>query len=512
MEFSQSNIPSAQDLLRSGELFVPFSEFPVQTIYETPGWFEKKLQEGKPFVIRGLNQIDCWDASTLNNGCLVTSSSSGAIPVRNCQTGRDVRMRLRDLIPTDHSRAGHVRESLYAKDLQCPAEWIRALKAVLPSYLIQLGSFDLFRVLPKEITPEVLMAYVGTKLSLSGFHRCFSGTVALNLMIESEGSRYGSLCFGTDQTSQEKYDMFMEGLGKSSHTDWANISIAQMKTANFPIYVTHQEPGDLVIFPSATAHQIWNVSSMVTKVDKPIRARIKPVDPRGRIAGFVDNVFDQKRGKRAVSVTQIASSRSTLEHRGQKRPRLPNNDGHERSLHEAVHSSESVDPSQNRRSDIAADVEVPHSLPMRGSSTGSFNSKGQLRISDLVEDRSSPDKSFHRSPHVQAHISLSSTPDNTTYRYPHEPNNHNENIPNPIDEENIPSLERKLGALRQYADGLLELSLIDSHAKVLDKISSLEAQIERKRRQKAELLFSSLNRDFPDLADIAMEEARRRGI
>ncbi|KOC15270.1 hypothetical protein AFLA70_315g001291 [Aspergillus flavus AF70] len=187
MEFSQSNIPSAQDLLSSGELFVPFSEFPVQTIYETPGWFEKKLQEGKPFVIRGLNQIDCWDASTLNNGCLVTSSSSGAIPVRNCQTGRDVRMRLRDLIPTDHSRAGHVRESLYAKDLQCPAEWIRALKAVLPSYLIQLGSFDLFRVLPKEITPEVLMAYVGTKLSLSGFHRCFSGTVALNLMIESEG-------------------------------------------------------------------------------------------------------------------------------------------------------------------------------------------------------------------------------------------------------------------------------------------------------------------------------------
>lgn len=140
MEFSQSDIPSAQDLLRSGGLFVPFSEFPVQTIYETTGWFERKLQEGKPFVIRGLNQLDCWDTPTLNNGCLVASSSSGgmylkvagyishtdllttvlgllclAIPVRNCQTGRDVRMRLRDLIPTDHTRAGHVRES-YVKE------------------------------------------------------------------------------------------------------------------------------------------------------------------------------------------------------------------------------------------------------------------------------------------------------------------------------------------------------------------------------------------------------------
>jgi hypothetical protein len=138
-------------------------------------------------------------------------------------------MRLRDLIsPSDHARVGHVRESyvkleswyyipvtcftdnfgrLYAKDLHCPTDWIRALKAVLPSCLMQLGSFDLFRVLPKDMVPEVLMAYVGTQMSMyvysrqkssilthwylnrrSGFHRCFSGTVALNLMIESEGT------------------------------------------------------------------------------------------------------------------------------------------------------------------------------------------------------------------------------------------------------------------------------------------------------------------------------------
>jgi hypothetical protein len=77
MEFSPSNIPSAQDLLRSGGPFVPFSEFPVQTIHETPGWFERKIQEGKPFVIRGLNQIGEWDASALSNECLVASSSSG---------------------------------------------------------------------------------------------------------------------------------------------------------------------------------------------------------------------------------------------------------------------------------------------------------------------------------------------------------------------------------------------------------------------------------------------------
>ncbi|KAF5858510.1 hypothetical protein ETB97_004306 [Aspergillus alliaceus] len=769
MELSQSNIPSAQDLLRSGGPFVPFSEFPVQTIYETPDWIEKKLRDGKPFVIRGLNLNAHWDASFLSNECLIASSSSG---VRNCQTGRDIRMRLRDLIsPTNHTRVGHVRESLYAKDLPCPPEWIRALKAVLPSCLMQLGSIDLFRVLPKDIIPEVLMAYVGTQMSL-----CFSGTVALNLMIESDGSRYGSLCFGTDQDSQGKYDVFMEGLGKSSHTDWANISIAQMESAaDFPIYVTHQEPGDLVIFPSATAHQIWNVSSMVTKVvwnimhttsitsffsyvqpvyqkqchadtgrvplipvhalhnsrcnpeetkllvdmlqqlvddedtgcdssvpiklvdtqgavvecnfcgltiwnrhlhceqcgdfdlcltcyvsgrsckhvgdytwaelfrieycqglikttqdslrgclsskirqkgydsifvipppsgqkslgalalaaadarrqsldrlchlcrdshpvwkgiacpqcsaffcyrglyrhfdidilgflrnedswscpkcsqicncrcchfsrpyqskDKPIRARIKPVDPRGRVSGFVDNVFDQKRGKKAISATKSASPQNTMYPRGQKRPKPQNDDDNKQSLFKAVHPySESAQPAHNRRSDTLTDVDGSLHRPPRASSIGSFNSKGQLRISDLVEDRILPDSSLPRSQHVQPHVSFSSTPENVAYRHPREPNSHNANVSNSDNEESIPSLERKLSALRQYAEGLLELSLIDSHAKVLDKISHLEGQIERQKRQKAELLLSGLNRDFPDLADIAMEEARRRGI
>jgi hypothetical protein len=64
--------------------------------------------------------------------------------------------------------------SLYAKDLQCPEEWVKALKAILPSSLQHLGSLDLFRVLPREIAPEVLMAYAGTQGSL---YVNFSNTV-----------------------------------------------------------------------------------------------------------------------------------------------------------------------------------------------------------------------------------------------------------------------------------------------------------------------------------------------
>ncbi|RDW86537.1 uncharacterized protein DSM5745_03179 [Aspergillus mulundensis] len=80
------------------------------------------------------------------------------------------------------------------------------------------------------------------------------------------------------------------------------------------------------------------------------------------------------------------------------------------------------------------------------------------------------------------------------------------------DEESIQELENKIKALRGYADDFLELSLMESHARILDRISQFEAELEQRKRRKTELLLSRLNRDFPDLAAIAREEARRRGL
>lgn len=80
------------------------------------------------------------------------------------------------------------------------------------------------------------------------------------------GTGPGTVCYGTDRSSQEKYNLFTEKLGRSPHTDWVNILPTQMKSADFPIYVYDQRPGDLVIFPSATAHQVRNLALSVTKV------------------------------------------------------------------------------------------------------------------------------------------------------------------------------------------------------------------------------------------------------
>ncbi|PLB52824.1 hypothetical protein P170DRAFT_507563 [Aspergillus steynii IBT 23096] len=762
MELSHAETPSVQGLLQSGDPFVPFSEFSIETSRDLLGgdasdWVQSRLKEGKPFVIRGFSRLESWNRSVFNNESLAALSSSEAIPIRNCESTRDVRMRLRDLLSPTGYRT-NIKESLYAKDLHCPSEWTSALEAVLPSPLRHLGSLDLFRVLPKEIAPEVLMAYVGTRKSFSGFHRCFSATVALSLLIESEGHGPGTLCFGTDTSSRAQYDAFMEDLGKSSHTDWAKVSIEQLKLANFPIYITNQEPGDLVVFPSATSHQIWNISPMVTKVvwnimhasslesffdyvqpayqmqchtdtgrvplipfhalnsglevpesrllldifrrlvddedmgnnpnvsiklvdtqgavvecnfcgltiwnrhlhceqcgdfdlclacfvsgrsckhtadyawaelvpsqrcqeiikkyretlqyyppdsrirefrekplgilalaaadarkqpmarlchlcrdnhpvwkgtpcsqcdaffcfrglyrhfdvdllsflrqdkawtcpkclhecncrccryphryqskDKPVRTRVKPVDPRGRIYGFVDNVFDQRRGKKASLPMHSASSQGSMTPRGQKRPRESGENEH---VKPNPHNGHVYLPSIRPEAfDITPPRGTPSYHPGHNGSLGSLGPKMQLRISDLVEDRNSP-------------IEATSTPRSGIVHHP-PPNgpsrdgsgSRNDHRPSEFrsveNGESIAALERKRDSLRQYANDLIELDLVDSHAKVMDAICQLDGEIEKRRRAKAELLFSNLHRDFPDLAELAREEARRRGI
>ncbi|KAH8426907.1 uncharacterized protein LDX57_004633 [Aspergillus melleus] len=766
MDFSDAKVPSFHSLLQSGDPWVPFSEFSIETSRDLlsgdgNSWVQGRLKEGRPFVLRGFNRLESWDASVFNKDSLAALSSSEAIPIRNCQSGRDVRMRLRDLLSTaGYDRTNIVKELLYAKDLQCPSEWIRALETVLPSSLRHLGSLDLFRVLPKEIAPEVLMAYVGTRKSFSGFHRCFSATVALNLLIGSEGHGPGTLCFGTDTSSRAQYDAFMEELGKSSHTDWANVSIEKLRLAKFPIYITYQEPGDLVVFPSATSHQIWNTSSLVTKVvwnimhtsslesffdyvqpvyqmqchadtgrvplipfhalnsslgvpetrllleifqrlfddedigddqnvsiklvdtqgavvecnfcgltiwnrhlhceqcgdfdlcltcfvsgrsckhtagyawaellpsqrcqdmiracrdvfhdqplsrmresrkrslgtlaiaaadarrqqmerlchlcrdshpvwkgitcpicdaffcfrglyrhfdvdlltflrkdeawscpkcvricncrcchsahpyqsrDKPVRARIKPVDPRGRVYGFVDNVFDQKRGKKANLPLHGVSPQGDTTPRGQKRSRVSSEDDQVKLWPQNGHAR-----LPSARPEVV-DITPSNGTPFNPPSTGSLGPKGQLRISDLVEDQNSP---VDATPTPRSGImhqpmsSVSSVPQNGTIRDPSGSRNDRRHaeFPSSGSGESIAALERKLDNLRQSADVLIDLALTDSHAEVMETIRQLESEIKQRKRAKAEVLFNNLSRDFPHLADLAREEARRRGI
>lgn len=91
MELSHAEIPSVQGLLQSGDPFVPFSEFSIESSRDllagdASGWVQSRLKEGKPFVIRGFNRLESWDRSVFSNESLAAlSSSEGTSPSVSCQ-------------------------------------------------------------------------------------------------------------------------------------------------------------------------------------------------------------------------------------------------------------------------------------------------------------------------------------------------------------------------------------------------------------------------------------------
>ncbi|KAM5489835.1 hypothetical protein MaudMau93_002962 [Microsporum audouinii] len=226
-------------------------------------WLSTRLQIGQPFVIQDFDKLPEWDKRLFSLEGLIEHSTKKNIPIRNCSTNRDLSFTLRKF--ADASQQSYREfKNLYARDLHCPDSWLEQCRRLLPPEIQWGGRLDLFQWLPSCARSEVMMVYVGSEGSLSGFHRCFSSTVALNLLVD-HGDR-PVLCFGTDFSSQAKYDSFVAARGASPHVDWLNLEPEDLKKANFPVYICEQWPGDLVVFPPATAHQVWNLGNVSTKV------------------------------------------------------------------------------------------------------------------------------------------------------------------------------------------------------------------------------------------------------
>ncbi|KIV94384.1 hypothetical protein PV10_02156 [Exophiala mesophila] len=271
---------SAQLLLRQGKPFVAFPRFSIldlQVEKDHEGnpvpfseWLTKRLQLGQPFVIADFDKLDTWPKPGAQTGAggfdiesLIEFSTKKNIPIRNCTTGRDLSFTLRKF--ADSARQSFPEfQNLYARDLQCPPQWLDVCRKLLPPELQWSGRLDLFQWLPACARSEVMMAYVGSEGSSSGFHRCFSSTVALNLLVETDDRPV--VCIGTDFDSQQKYNAFMTAHGVSPHLDWLNLGMADLLKADFPLYAYDQRIGDLVVFPPATAHQVWNPSTLSAKL------------------------------------------------------------------------------------------------------------------------------------------------------------------------------------------------------------------------------------------------------
>lgn len=199
---------SAEKLLQLGKPFVEFPRYSILdiqrernsdgTIVPFSEWLTRSLQLGKPFVIQDFDKLNTWprqsaDSSdpqdTVSNFTierLIELSTKKNIPIRNCSTGRDLQFTLSKFV--ESARQSYPEfQNLYARDLPCPQEWWEQCRELLPVELQWGGRLDLFQWLPACARSEVMMAYVGSEGSCSGFHRCFSSTVALNFLIDTEG-------------------------------------------------------------------------------------------------------------------------------------------------------------------------------------------------------------------------------------------------------------------------------------------------------------------------------------
>jgi hypothetical protein len=195
---------SAEQLLRLGKPFVEFPRFSileVQNERDLEGnpipfsqWLQQRLQAGQPFVLSDFDKLETWPQGDPANGeepsfgieRLIELSTKKNIPIRNCSTGRDLSFTLRKF--ADSARQSFQEfQNLYARDLPCPDEWLAQCRELLPTEVQWSGRLDLFQWLPPCARSEVMMAYVGSEGSSSGFHRCFSSTVALNFLVDTDG-------------------------------------------------------------------------------------------------------------------------------------------------------------------------------------------------------------------------------------------------------------------------------------------------------------------------------------
>lgn len=203
-----SSDASAGKLLKLGKPFVDFPRFSILDIQRERDydnnpvpfseWLTKNLQVGKPFVINDFDKLDTWprastDSASRNGAVpsftierLIELSTKKNIPIRNCSTGRDLSFTLSKFV--ESARQSYPEfQNLYARDLPCPQEWLEQCRELLPTEVQWGGRLDLFQWLPPCARSEVMMAYVGSEGSCSGFHRCFSSTIALNFLVDTEG-------------------------------------------------------------------------------------------------------------------------------------------------------------------------------------------------------------------------------------------------------------------------------------------------------------------------------------
>ncbi|KAJ9081544.1 hypothetical protein DSO57_1013468 [Entomophthora muscae] len=216
--------------------------------------------EGKPLLFRNFHQLPLFDKDIFSLAWLKANKGAVKVAIRDLKDKLDTQMPFDNFLEANHGKS-HAEIRYYGKDIDCPPEWDRLAKKMLPPYLHYLGPNDLNNLLPEELRVENLMIYVGHEGTHTASHFDICGSVGHNLMVYADPG-CSALWFMVERKYADKARKFWaENGGGNTSLDQDNFTISAevLAQADFPVYVFEQQLGDFVMVPSESAHQVVNL-------------------------------------------------------------------------------------------------------------------------------------------------------------------------------------------------------------------------------------------------------------
>lgn len=175
-------------------------------------------------------------------------------------------------------------DKAYAKDIDCPAEYVELMQKILPHYILPQGSNDLFSLLPTRFQATNLMCYLGQDGTGTPIHRDLCGTMGHNIMtmaspgassewlivLNKDRERLAEIIKPSEREMKKIRRFDMPDRRKSLLTkscfmesDRAWLETKKASGEGLEVQVIVQRAGDMVIIPSRAYHQVRNVGVSV---------------------------------------------------------------------------------------------------------------------------------------------------------------------------------------------------------------------------------------------------------
>lgn len=168
---------------------------------------------------------------------------------------------------------------VYAKDIDCPEQYVHSMEQILPKYLLPHGSNDLFSLLPDRFKATNLMCYLGQDDTGTPIHRDLCGTMGHNIMTMSSPGALSEWCIVVNKDREKLAEIIKPSLNEQKkihrfdadpnrdksmtkscfmESDRAWLEPSKAAKGNLQVQVILQRTGDMVIIPSRAYHQVRN--------------------------------------------------------------------------------------------------------------------------------------------------------------------------------------------------------------------------------------------------------------